>query len=42
MTVTFEEYLTQNNIANFEYESFETSEWNTYDKPEMKHFITFY
>lgn len=41
MTVTFEEYLTQNNIENFEYESFETSEWTPYDKPEMTNFMTF-
>ena len=40
MTVTFEEYLTQNNIENFEYESFETSEWTPYDKPEMTNFMT--
>ena len=41
MTVTFEEYLTQNNIDNFEYESFETSEWTPYEKLEMTHFMTF-
>ena len=41
MTVTFAEYLTRNNIENFEYESFETSEWTPYDKPEMTNFMTF-
>jgi hypothetical protein len=41
MTVTFEEYLAQNNIDNFEYESFETSEWTAYDKPDMRNFMTF-
>lgn len=41
MTVTFAEYLTQNNIENFEYESFEIAEWTPYDKPEMTNFMTF-